>query len=82
MIRRKFDIKPEDVKDNYTVIETAKLLKVHPRSVRQYIAAGELKTFKIHQRHRIPMRFLTEFIKNSSGFEEEEKEPVDILEKK
>jgi excisionase family DNA binding protein len=48
-----------------TVNEVAKLLKVSPRTVRNYIKDGKLKAVKIGSTNRIPENVINELINNS-----------------
>ena len=38
----------------YTVNETAQIYKVHPRTVRRWIASGTIPALKIGREYRIP----------------------------
>ena len=77
--KHKFKIQSEDIKENYTTGEVAEMLHVQSRSVRRWISDGKLRAFTVGNNNRIPMSALKEFVQNSSGFEEESTEPVDIL---
>lgn len=46
----------------YSPQEIAKKLKVHEITVYRWIKTGKLKTIKTDQKHRIPARWLKEFL--------------------
>jgi len=57
------DCQPESVVSTiYTIEETAELLKIKPRTVRQWITDGKLKSFKIGDLVRVHEDDLQEFI--------------------
>jgi len=50
----------------FTVEETAKLLKVHPQTIRAYIKKGILRAVKLRREYRIKEEDLNAFLENRS----------------
>ena len=67
MIRQKWTImNTEESKDFYSIQEVAEKLCLSVKSVRRYIAAGNLNSIKIGGAYRIPSGALEEFINDGS----------------
>ena len=50
----------------YTILEAGDILKVTPRTVYNYVRAGQLETTKIGREHRITEEALRDFIKRGT----------------
>lgn len=52
----------QEIKDFYTILEVSKILNLSQKSVRRYVASGELDSIKINTSYRIPKEALEKFI--------------------
>lgn len=55
----------------YTVDELAKLLKLHPETIRRYLKKGKIEASKMGKRYRISDEDLKRFLEESKGSDKE-----------
>ena len=63
-------LETSEIKDFYTILEVSKILNMSQKSVRRYVASGELDSIKINTSYRIPKEALEKFI-NQKNFDME-----------
>ena len=64
---------------SYTTIEAAKILKVHPLTVRRMFARGVIEYFKIGREYRIRKSVLEDFMSDKRSHSEETEKKKETL---